>query len=241
MAKYKHDTHLHLDLLENKSKIILQIEKSKNYTIAVTNLPPLYEKLNKEVSSKYIRVALGFHPDLLNQYKKYIPEMWKYLNHTRYIGEVGLDSKKKSKIEFKEQVSFFEKLINKCNILGNKVISVHSRGSENEVLSVIGNDFNGKIILHWYSGTIMNLEKAVKNGFYFSVNIAMLQSNNGMRIINRIPLDKILIESDSPFVKHNYYPSDLQLTINKLAALKKIDIDEMENILSNNFEKMLKE
>ena len=240
MAKYKHDTHLHLDLLESKSKTILQIEKNKSYTIAVTNLPPLYEKLNKEINSKYIRIALGFHPDLINQYKKYIPEMWKHLKHARYIGEVGLDSKNKSNKEFKEQIDFFEKLIDKCNIFGNKILSVHSRGSENTVLSVIGNNFNGKIILHWYSGTIKNLEKAIDNGFYFSVNKAMLQSINGLKIIKRIPLNRLLIESDAPFIKHNDYLRDLQLTVENLAAVKELDIGEIENILSNNFEKMLR-
>jgi len=239
MAKYKHDTHLHLDLFSNKSKVILQIEKSKIYTIAVTNLPPLYEKLNKELNSKYIRVALGFHPDLINQYKKYIPKMWKYLEQARYIGEVGLDSKNKSKIEFQNQICFFEELIYRCNKISNKIISVHSRGSENEVLSIIGNDFNGKIILHWYSGTIKNLEKAINNGFYFSVNKAMLRSINGKKIINRIPLNKLLIESDAPFVRYDTYLKDLQLTIDNLAKIKRVNTDRMSEILSNNFREII--
>jgi len=239
--KYKHDTHIHIDLLENSPNVISQIENNKIYTIAVTNLPPLYEKLKKELNSKYIRVALGFHPDLLNQYKKYIPDMWKNLNQTKYIGEVGLDSKNKSKIEFHNQIFFFEELINRCNALGNKIISIHSRGAVKEIMAILRNGFNGKIILHWYLGINRYLDESIELGFYFSINKAMLQSNNGKNIISKIPLDRLLIESDAPFVSHNNYPYDLQLTINKLSQLKKVDVNEMESILSNNFEKILRE
>ncbi len=239
--KYKHDTHIHIDLLENISNVISQIENNKIYTIAVTNLPPLYEKLNKELNSKYIRVALGFHPDLINQYKKYIPDMWKNLNQTKYIGEVGLDPKNKSKIEFHNQINFFEELINRCNALDKKIISIHSRGAVKEIMAILRNGFNGKIILHWYSGIIKYLEESLDLGFYYSINKAMLQSNNGKKIINKIPLNRLLIESDAPFINHHNYPHDLQLTINKLSRLKKLDVNEMESILSNNFEKILRE
>ena len=57
-----------------------------------------------------------------------------------------------------------KELIEKCNSIGNKILTVHSRGSANEVLSIIGDKFNGKIIMHWYSGTLKNLQKAIKPG-----------------------------------------------------------------------------
>ena len=57
MVKYLHDTHFHLDLYNDDiPQIIEDIEMLASYTIAVTNLPPLYSKLNKTINSKYIRV-----------------------------------------------------------------------------------------------------------------------------------------------------------------------------------------
>ena len=89
--EYLYDTHFHLDLQKNRVAAIREIEEHQIYTIAVTNLPDLYRKESGEIASKYIRFALGFHPELVHQYKSQIPLMWDLLPDARYIGEVGLD------------------------------------------------------------------------------------------------------------------------------------------------------
>ncbi len=243
MIKYLHDTHFHLDLYNDMiPQIIDDIEMLASYTIAVTNLPPLYKKLKKTINSKYICVALGFHPELITEYKKYIPEMWRYLDNAKYIGEVGLDLKNKPEIDRKNQIRFFEELIHKCNSIGGKILSIHSRGSEEKVLSILGDSFNGKVILHWYSGSLKLLDDAIQKKCYFSVNYAMIQSPNGKKIINRIPDNKFLIESDAPFIKINnriFNPSDVEIIIQELAALKNMNIKDMKDILSKNFKYIL--
>lgn len=243
MVKYLHDTHFHLDLYNDDiPQIIEDIEMLASYTIAVTNLPPLYSKLNKTINSKYIRVALGFHPELITEYKKYIPEMWRYLDNVKYIGEVGLDLKKKSEIDRKNQICFFEELIYQCNSIGGKILSIHSRGSEEKLLSLLGDSFNGKVILHWYSGALKYLDDAIKKGFYFSINYAMLQSVKGKKIIERIPENKLLIESDAPFIKINnkvFNPSDLEIIIQKLAVLMNMGIKDIKDILSKNLKQIV--
>lgn len=241
MVKHLHDTHFHLDLYNDDiPQIVEDIEMLASYTIAVTNLPPLYSKLRKKINSEYITVALGFHPELITEYKKYIPEMWKHLDNAKYIGEVGLDLKKKSEINRKNQIHFFEELIYRCNSIGGKILSIHSRGSEEKLLSLLGDSFNGKVILHWYSGSLKLLDEAIEKEYCLSVNYAMIQSINGKKIINRISTNKILIESDAPFVKINNYPHDLKLTIDELSKLKGVDPIEMGSILSSNFRSMLK-
>lgn len=242
MIKLRHDAHFHLDLYNNIPEIIKEIEKREIYTIAVTNLPVLFKKLDEKIHSKYIRVALGFHPELITEYGKYIPQMWDFLTKARYLGEVGLDLKNKSKADCKNQIQFFEELIHRCNSLSKKILSVHSRGSEKEILSIIDNDFNGNIILHWFSGVLKILEEAVKKGFYFSINYSMVQSTKGKKIIERIPDDRILIESDGPFVKIKkkiFQPYDLEKIILDLTKLKNIDLLIMENILTRNFKRIL--
>jgi TatD DNase family protein len=236
-----YDTHFHLDLQKSRSDILEEIEINSIYTIAVTNLPSLYEKLSNEVNSKFVKVALGFHPELIGKYQKYIPDMWRLLPNAKYIGEVGIDLKtgKESK---NLQLSFFGELINKCNILGNKVLSVHSRAAAAEVISIIGDNFNGKIILHWYSGTKQNQEQAIRNGYYFSINYAMLNSDSGRKIINMIPDDKILIETDSPFTSingHVYRPSEIGKITEGIALIKNTSTEIIQNILWNNFKTMI--
>lgn len=101
---YLFDTHFHLDLQKDRVAAIRQIEENSIYTIAVTNVPDLYRKELSEVVSKYIRLGLGFHPELVHQYKNQIPMMWDLLPETRYIGEVGLDFVDKT--YEREQVAF---------------------------------------------------------------------------------------------------------------------------------------
>jgi TatD DNase family protein len=236
-----HDTHFHLDLQKSKNETIEEIERNKIYTIAVTNLPPLYEKLKKEIDSKYVRIALGFHPELIGQYQKYIPDMWRLLPEAMYIGEIGIDLKTGK--EYKnQQISFFEELINQCHSLGNKILSVHSRMAASEVVSIIGSKFNGKVILHWYSGTNQVQIQAIENGYYFSVNYAMLNSESGRKIIINIPNDRILIETDSPFTFVNGQickSSDIKMIVEGIANLKNINVIDLQSILWNNFSRLI--
>lgn len=235
------DTHCHLDLFDSKDSLITEIELNKIYTIAVTNLPVLYEKLLTIVNSKYIRPALGFHPELLKEFKRFIPNMWKMLPKARYIGEVGLDFNVSNDSE-ELQLNFFEELINRSRSSSDKIFSIHSRGASKEVINILSNGLNGIAILHWYSGNIRDLEKALSIGCYFSINYAMTQSNHGIHIITSIPLNRILLETDAPFVKSptsDYITRDLVTTIKLIAKIKQVERSELEKILWHNFLKIL--
>lgn len=242
MDNHLFDTHIHLDLFKSTEDIIEIIDEHKIYTIAVTNLPILYKKLKTKISSKYIRPALGFHPELLFEYKKYIPQMWNLLEDTKYIGEVGLDFSTGS--EFKElQISFFTELIERCNKLGDKILTIHSKQSAKEVVSIIGNTFNGKIILHWYSGGKKIMQQAVENGYYFSINYAMLKSASGREIIKLIPLERLLLETDAPFVMYNnnpFSPLEIKYIVSELSLLLGFKYEKMNSILWSNFKALLK-
>lgn len=241
MINHLYDTHCHLDLFEDFDNTVNEIVQNQIYTIAVTNLPILYSKLKNRLNTKYIRPALGFHPELLFQYQKNIPDMWKLLPEVKYIGEVGLDFKTGK--EYKSlQISFFEELIFQCNKLGGKILTVHSRMSADEIVSIIGSDFNGKVILHWYSGSLTTMKKAIDNGYFFSVNYAMLNSDSGKRIINMIPSNRILIESDAPFIKVQgrfFRPTDLIAITSSLSSHQNISLENMRSILWTNFKDII--
>ena len=79
-----HDTHFHLDLMSNPIDIVNQIEKSKVYTIAVTNSPKVYfytENITK--NTKYIRPALGLHPELVGERHQEIDKFISLLSKTK--------------------------------------------------------------------------------------------------------------------------------------------------------------
>jgi TatD DNase family protein len=237
------DTHLHLDLFAKPKEIIKVIESQKYYSIAVTNLPQLFMN-TKELceDSKYIRPALGYHPELVHKFKDQFELFKELLDETRYIGEIGIDNLRKTSEDFNCQKLIFEKIISACAEKKDKILSIHSRGAEKEVISIIGNRFPGKVILHWYSGSISELNKAVSFGFYFSINSSMTQSKNGINIIRKIPNDRLLLESDSPFIgvnRESIVPIDMSLMVKEIAAIKRLSFVDFKIILKENFKNLI--
>lgn len=237
------DTHFHLDLTENPEKVAALIEQQKIYTIAVTNLPKLFENTEKLCAGyKYIRPALGYHPELASRYNDQFQQFLELIDRTRYIGEIGLDNQKKTKDDFNIQKVIFEKIISACATKRNKILTIHSRRAEDDVISILGNNFPGKVILHWYSGSLKELEKALSYGFYFSINTAMVKSKNGINIIRAIPLNRILLETDGPFIEFDGKKSTPLMSIyifKALGELKEVTNDNLTETLKMNFHTLL--
>ena len=190
--EHLYDTHFHLDLQNNRTATICEIEENQIYTIAVTNLPDFYRKEAAEIKSKYIRISLGFHPELICQNRKQIPLMWELLPEGRYIGEVGLDFVDKSHDE--DQEIFFKELVERCRYDSKKIFTIHSRRAVDKVLDILGDNYRFKAILHWFSGSRRELEMAIERGCFFSVNGAMIKSKRFMDMLPLIPSSRILID-----------------------------------------------
>ena len=98
MFNFYMDAHLHFDLFDDRNKILRYVEQKESYTIAVTNLPQLFERYKKHyMGNKYFQLALGFHPELVYQYSNQQMLFKELINETRFIGEIGLDYSKSQK------------------------------------------------------------------------------------------------------------------------------------------------
>jgi TatD DNase family protein len=235
-----YDVHAHIDLYGDRNSVISYIESKQIYTIAVTNLPKLYKKYQSEyLPLKYIRFALGFHPELVCKYYSQIDDFMELLPCARYIGEIGLDfSQGKSSIDKNAQLEVFNKIILNCRkCTDKKILSLHSRNATNEVVNIV-NGYHGKVIMHWFSGNMSDLDDAINAGFYFSINNQMINNNKGRRIIERIPINRILTETDAPFskmTKFGYCLESIDYVCQQLSNIKKIDYENVIKNLTKNF------
>lgn len=84
---------------------------------------------------------------------------------------------------------------------------MHSRRAEAETVALLL-EAKATAILHWYSGPLAPLERALNGGLYFSVNSAMLKSRSGQRIIAALPRERVVTETDSPYTKTGSRPSE---------------------------------
>lgn len=239
------DTHCHIDLYESPEKVANESEEKKIYTIAVTNAPSVFFYTKKICEGKkFVRPALGFHPQLATQKAHELEMFAKLINETNYIGEIGLDGQDKSSDDFKIQVKIFGEILKLCAENGKKILTIHSRMASNEVISLIGKSYPGKIILHWYSGGMKDLDTALDYGFYFSVNYQMTTFNSGKKIIERIPVERILIETDGPFTEYNNQPATPILSreiVQRIQVIKNegLDVKVTEDIIFDNFKRLL--
>ena len=90
-----------------------------------------------------------------------------------------------------------------------------------------------KAIFHWYSGKIGTLNKILDSGYYFSINSNMCKSKKGQNIISRLPKNKILVETDAPFI--NDLPYKNLNVYYYLSELWNLSLDEVRNIILRNF------
>lgn len=236
------DTHCHLDLYKDSEAIIRKATADKTHIVAVTNLPSVYKREVNMYKHENVTVSLGLHPQLVKDYSQEINLFIELLPDAKFLGEVGLDYQESDEALKQKQKTIFEKILSESARYKDKIISVHSRRSSDDVISMIGTNLPSTIILHWYSGSISTLKKALKHGCFFSINTAMTLSESGQSIIKALPLERILTETDGPFTNLNKVvsePSDVRVVIDYIAKLHGKPSDEIAEKLLKNYLKLI--
>ncbi len=229
------DVHCHFDMVQNPEKYISNNEQHKIITIGMTNLPSFFEIGFIHIRNlRYVRLALGLHPLLAKEHFKEYLKFKEYANKTSYIGEVGLDFSKEGISTKDIQIKSFEYVLN-CIKGQNKIVSLHSRRAEKETLQMLIDNKIKNAIFHWYSGSIPVLESIVKSGYYFSINSAMTQSENGKKIISKVPKELILTETDSPYIEN----SNIKVVHSYLSDIWNVSEADVEQTVASNFKKII--
>jgi len=237
------DTHYHLDLSSDPAAMVRACEARHIYTIAVTNAPLVFAATQALVAKcKYVRAAIGLHPELVHSHYGELDKFWEALDQTRYVGEVGLDYVTQDRDNRTKQRTILSQILERCATVGGKVITLHSRRAAADVIDAVGPGFPGHPILHWYSGSLRELKKAVEYGFYFSINPRMVATESSLRLIKEMPRNRILLETDGPFVtveNRPAVPSDTLIVVERLAEEWAVAPAEASELLFGNFRQLL--
>lgn len=195
------DAHCHVDLMADPARCVEAAEAARIYTIAVTNAPSVFEHTHALcVGKRYVRAAVGLHPELVHSHGGELGLLVEQLKRTRYVGEVGLDYVTGDTPARSRQRSAFAEIAAACGRAGGRVLSIHSRRAVPDVLAILREASPGTAILHWFSGTRRQVDEAVGIGCFFSVNPAMAASRAGRALLAAMPRDRVVTETDGPFV-----------------------------------------
>lgn len=236
------DCHCHLDRYEDARETAAQSRRRGVFVIAVTNLPSHFKAGLAHVQGVGgVRLAVGLHPLAAQAHEREIGLFRECLASTSFVGEVGLDFSREGKPSAARQLVSFRQIA--AWLSGSpKFVSIHSRGAEREVLDILEEHGVRRAVFHWYSGSLKVLECLLAAGHSVSVNPAMLTGARGREIVSRLPRDRILTESDGPYVKvgaRDAQPWDVRLVEEHLAEVWGAKPAEVRTQLDCNFKALV--
>ena len=205
-----------------------------------------------ELGNKYenVFVAIGYHPydvgDLTDEDIEELERLAKENPKVIAIGECGLDfyrdktPKEKQEYFFKKQIELAKKL--------RKPLIIHSRSADRETEKVLSQyaPFENGGIMHCFGGDERLMEFSLEAGFYisFAGNITYPKADNLRNILKKVPLDRLLLETDSPFLSPQKVrgtqnkPSNIYYTLEFASELLGIEKSKLEKITDENFKRL---
>jgi TatD DNase family protein len=218
------------------------------FTLTVTTTPKAWPR-NHELASatRHVRAALGLHPQLVAERAHEIGLWEELLPRTRYVGEVGLDAGPRFYKSFETQKEVFARVLSLCAAARNKIVTTHSVRATKTVLDMIERHMppsRGRVVLHWFTGTVAEASRAVDLGCFFSVNAEMLANERRATITKALPLDRVLTETDGPFTQTNARPtkpSDVWIAVEGLARLHGLQAADISATILQNLKSLLVE
>ncbi|WNE41363.1 MAG: putative metal-dependent hydrolase YcfH [Mycoplasmataceae bacterium] len=249
------DTHCHLssedyddfqvnsiidDAKKNNVKHIINV----GYDMFTNNRLILQSKNNED----FLFSAIGIHPnsddDLNEDNLVWIED--KIVNEKIFaIGEIGLDYYR-NKTPIEKQKFFFEKQL----ILAKKYnlpVLIHVRDAFEDTYEIIKSVGISKGVIHCFTGDLSVAKKFLDLGFYISFSgiITFPKSEKIHEVISYIPIDKILVETDSPYLSPNPFrgaknhPWNVKYNIEKIALIRGFSFEKMSEIIFFNTLKFL--
>jgi len=236
------DCHCHLDRYDDPKSIATTAAGRGVFVVAMTNLPSHFRAGLPHVRRfTRVRLALGLHPLAAMHHANERQLFRDSLEQTSFVGEVGLDFSREGAPTREIQLASF-RFVAECLSSANKVLSLHSRGAERTVLETLVEFRLRPSIFHWYSGPLKLIDEVVEAGHLFSVNPAMAVSQHGRKVIERIPQDRMLTESDGPYAKIMGRPSmpwDVTSIEEYLSAVWKVSSTDVRRRVWQNFRQLL--
>ena len=248
------DSHCHLDHEPLISDLSNVIKRSKEVGIkkllTISTSFDSFSKIKKIINEdSMIYGTVGIHPHETESNTIKSDQIIEYLKENKKIigiGETGLDFYYNNSHKEKQISSFIEHI--EASIKTNIPLIIHSRNAEDETFEILNEykDNKPKILMHCFTGSKKFSEKLLTLNSYFSAS-GIITFKNSVELQNTfmtLPSDKILIETDSPYLapvpnrgKKNE-PAFIDFTANKLAEIRDITKTKLVEITTDNFNKL---
>ena len=238
------DFHCHLDLYQDPHHVLNEAVKRNCFVLAVTTTPLAWQGTCALIDdAPGVHLAAGLHPELAATRHREIDQLRALLSKAHYVGEIGLDGSRPHRSSLPLQREVFEEILGACETVGGRIMTIHSRQATSLVLDHLEiHRSSGLPVLHWFSGTPTELNRAIKLGCWFSVGPAMLRGARGRRLVASMPIDRVLTETDGPLAhlgSKALMPWDVKNAEREIGRLWKLSASAVQRQLSQNLDRVL--
>lgn len=244
------DAHAHFDMYaaDDLSIALVELERERVFTVAVTMDPASYAR-TKEIAStqSWLLPTFGIHPWRAADWADRLDELTDAIAASPMLGEIGLDFHwVEDAATYPRQRAVFEHFLQAARDQ-DKIVNLHTKGAEQEVLDLLRQYAIRRAIVHWYSGPMRVFEALVEFGAYFTVGVEVLQADARKirKIARRIPADQLLTETDNPGGWEWFHsgewgmPHLVQRVVDEIAVVRQITRDEVIALVHANFLRLL--
>lgn len=252
MYNFLVDSHCHLNMKDFKDDLDLVLDNARNNGVKYlqticTKISDYSEIINIIEKHDHIYGSFGIHPHEANDYLDLTLEsIVQYVSHKKIIGigETGLDYYYEYSNPSNQKISF-EKHIHASRETKLPII-IHTREADDDTISMIESEMqNGQFtgLIHCFTSSKNLAKKVLDLGFYISISgiVTFKNAIDLQEIVKWLPLDRILIETDSPYLspipfrgKRNE-PAFVKNVAEFISKLKNIDYDQIQEATSKNF------
>lgn len=195
------DAHIHLDHYsdEQLGQVLAEIETHQILTLSNSMDVPSYRR-NQAIASRceLIIPSFGIHPWRAAGYVDKLEELRPFLAENRLLGEIGLDYHwVEDATTYPAQRQVFEFFLDAARAQ-NKVVNLHTKGAEGDVLALLDRYKIQRAIIHWYSGPLDVFQELVARGYTFTIGVEILHSDLIQTLARELPLTQLLTETDNP-------------------------------------------
>jgi TatD DNase family protein len=241
------DAHAHLDRYGDElESALMEIAQHGIFTISNSMDPPSYRR-NLDIAEKcrLVLPTFGIHPRRAPEYANRLEELRAAAEQSPIIGEIGLDHywvEDRSQYPAQQKVlEFFLKVAKEQN----KIVNLHTKGAERNILEMLVHHDVQKAIVHWYSGPLEILRAMVDRGCYFTIGVEVLYSEHIQAIARELPMIQLLTETDNPggqkwLTGEVGMPQLIRQIIQKVADLKEMNPKDVIRTIEANFTQLIR-
>jgi len=240
------DAHAHLDKYQNLLEPALEeINECRIFTISNSMDLPSYER-NLEIGaiSDLVLPTFGIHPKRAPEYADRLLELGQAIERTPLIGEIGLDFRwVEDSSQYPAQRKVFEYFLAAAREQ-KKIVNLHTKGAEKEILDLLERYDIHRPIVHWYSGPLDILRAMIDYRACFTIGVELMYSEHIQAITRELPMTLLLTETDNPgglqwLAGKPGMPSVLRDVLQAIAELKQTTAEAVVDAVQENFLRLI--